>query len=119
MSKQANSIYTVLKELFPHNIILKEQYIYYKGTRLFFDYFIKDLGIFIEVQGKQHTEFVPHFHGDKKGYLKYKNRDNLKIQYVEEHDRYCLARIFYNEKVSKKMVLKKIHAALESKRSFV
>ncbi len=119
MSKQADKVYNILKELFPHNIILKEHYLYYKGTRLFFDYFIKDLGIFIEVQGRQHTEFVKHFHGNKKGYLNHKNRDNLKIQYVEEHERYCLARIFYNEKVSKKAVLKKIKAALESKRGFV
>lgn len=119
MSKQANDVYDILKELFPHNIILKEQYLYYKGTRLFFDYFIKDLGIFIEVQGRQHEQFVKHFHGNKKGYLNHKNRDNLKLQYIEEHERYCLARIFYNEKADKKLVLKKIHAALEAERGFV
>lgn len=119
MSKQADEVYNILKELFPYNIILKEHYLYYKGTRLFFDYFIKDLGIFIEVQGRQHEKFVKHFHGDKKGYLNHKNRDNLKLQYIEEHERYCLARIFYNEKIDKKFVLKRIHEALEAERGFV
>jgi hypothetical protein len=119
MSKQADSVYDILKELFPHNIIVKEHYLYYKGQRLFFDYFIKDLGVLIECQGKQHEEFIRHFHKDKQGYFNHRDRDNLKLEYVESHERYCLARIFYNEKIDKRFILKKINSALASKRGFV
>lgn len=83
MSKLADKAYDLLKEAFPHNIIVKEYYVNYKGTRLFFDFYIKDLGILFEVQGKQHEEFVKHFHQDRAGFFESKRRDNLKKEYTE------------------------------------
>lgn len=113
MSSIANTIYDILKEAFPLNIIQKEHYIYYKGTRLFFDFLIKDLNVLIEVQGRQHTAFVKHFHGDKSAFLKQKNRDNFKIQYIQENEKYCLVRFNYDEKLTKRRVIKKISKAIE------
>ncbi len=113
MSKIANELYVILKEAFPLNVIQKEHYIYYKGTRLFFDFFIKDLNVLIEVQGRQHTKFVKHFHVDKSAFLKQKNRDNYKIQYIQDNDKYCLARFNYDEKLTKQSVIRKIFKAAE------
>jgi very-short-patch-repair endonuclease len=113
MSSIANAIYDILKEAFPLNIIQKEHYVYYKGTRLFFDFLIKDLSVLIEVQGRQHTAFVKHFHRDKNDFLKQKNRDNFKIQYIQENDKYCLVRFNYDEKLTKRRVIEKISKAVE------
>lgn len=113
MSAIADTMYAVLKELFQYNLILKEYYVQFKNNRLFFDFFIKDFGILVEVQGQQHINFVKHFHQDKLSFLNQKKRDNLKRQYVEENNNLSLVRFYYNEKINKKLVMKKIKKALE------
>ena len=112
-SKQANDLYSILTEAFPNNIIKEEHYVRYKYTKLFFDFYIKDLGVLIEVQGRQHTEYVDHFHGSKDVFIEQKKRDNLKIQYVEESGSMVLIRFNYKEKLTKELVLEKICKGLE------
>jgi len=119
MSEIANKIELMLKELFLYNIILKEHYINYKGQRLFFDIFIKDLGVLIEIQGRQHFEFVKHFHGSMEGFLEQKRRDNLKLEYIEEHSKLCLVRFNYDENITKEMVLKRIVEGLSSEEGYI
>jgi len=68
--------------------------------------------VYVEVQGRQHTEFVKHFHGDKESFQAQKMRDNLKIQYVDEHGK-CLVRFNFNEKITEALVSKKINKVLE------
>lgn len=111
MSKQASDIYDLLVKTFPHLTILKEHYVRYKGQQLFFDFFIKNCNILIEVQGRQHSEYVGHFHGDKSGFIASKKRDNLKIAYCEENNLTLLA-INYNEKIETEAdLLRKISEA--------
>lgn len=115
MSKISNEIYDILQEMFPKHLgnrIQKEIYINYKGQKLFFDFYIRELGVYVEVQGRQHTQFVKHFHGDKEAFKAQKMRDNLKIRYVQEQEQ-CLVRFHYDEKITKKLVTKKINKALE------
>ncbi len=119
MSAIANKVYELLKELFPYNVLIKEHYLYYKGSRLFFDYFIKDLGVLIEVQGRQHFEFVKHFHGSKDNLFKQKDRDNLKIAYVQENKKLCLVRFYDGENLDKDNVLERIVEALSSGEGYV
>ena len=119
MSKQANDVLEIIEKLFPHNIIISEWYLRYKGQKLFFDIFIKDLGVLIEIQGRQHFEFVKHFHGSRSGFFEQKKRDNLKLEYVEENERLCLVRFNYNEKLSKKFILNRINKALKSEVGYV
>lgn len=114
MSKIANKIYDILNGMFPRLLaprITKEIYVKYEGQKLFFDFFIKEIGVYVEVQGRQHTEFVEHFHGEKEAFMAQKARDNLKIQYVEEKGQ-CLIRFNYNEKITKALVKKKINKVL-------
>jgi len=114
MSKIADKIYDILEGIFPRLSaprISKEIYIRYKGQKLFFDFFIKEIGVYVEVQGRQHTEFVKHFHGEKEAFKAQKMRDNLKIQYVEENGQ-CLVRFNFNEKITKALVKKKINKVL-------
>lgn len=98
MSKQADDIYDLLIKTFPHLTIIKEHYVRYKGQQLFFDFFIKNYNILIEVQGRQHSEYVEHFHGDRLGFIASKKRDNLKIAYCEDNNLTFIV-INYNEKI--------------------
>ncbi len=112
MSLISNKVYKLLKEIFPRNIILKEHYVNYKGTRLFYDFYIKDLGILLEVQGEQHTRFIKHFHDDKQKLIAQKNRDNLKIEYAQENE-ISFARFNFDEEITEELIKYKLYMALE------
>jgi len=114
MSEIADKIYDILVEMFPRLSaprVTKEIYVNYKGQKLFFDFLIKELGVYVEVQGRQHTKFVKHFHGTREAFMAQKARDNLKIQYVDENGK-CLIRFHYDEKITKALVKKKINKVL-------
>lgn len=116
MSKIADQIYAVLDEMFPpmpHKRVFREIYVNYRGNKLYFDFYIKELKLYVEVQGRQHVEFVKHFHGSKENFNQQKMRDNLKISYVNESDEFSLVRFYYNEKITKKLVRNKICKVLE------
>lgn len=113
MSRIANEVYDVVKRVFPLSKIKKEHYIRYKGTKLFFDFFIRDLKVLIEVQGAQHTQFTSHFHADKEAFNGQKKRDNLKIEYIQEHPELSLVRFNYDEKITSRLVKNKIHRAIK------
>lgn len=108
MSKFAEDVYTILKQIFPHFTIIKEHYVKYKNTRLFFDFWVKELNILFEVQGQQHQEFNKHFHGDANGFIASKKRDNLKKEWIEKKD-FHLVEIFPNDKLEKFSLLRKIY----------
>jgi len=112
MSLISNKVYSVLKELFPLNIIIKEHYVKYKGSKLFFDFYIKDLNVLIECQGQQHLKFIKHFHEDKRGFVAQKNRDNMKLEYVQENN-IAFVRIYFDEDITKDLIMRKIYNAIE------
>lgn len=115
MSKIADKIYNILTDMFPKLVaprVVREVYVKYKGQKLYFDFLIKELSVYVEVQGRQHTEFVKHFHGTKEAFVAQKMRDNLKIQYVEEKGK-CLVRFHHDEKITKALVKKKLNKVLE------
>lgn len=113
MSQIAEEVHNILKKLFPLNIIKKEHYVYYKGTRLFFDFYLKDLGVLVEVQGIQHVKFVRHFHGSIENFRLQKYRDNLKIAYIQENKQLSLARFYYDECITEELVLEKIDKCIK------
>ena len=120
MSVMAKKIHLVLNEIFPanpFNRVFCEHYVNYKGQRLFFDFYIKELSCFVECQGQQHTKFVKHFHGDKEKFLGQKNRDNLKIDYVQQNNMY-LVRFNYDEVIDKELIMFKINKTLDSQINF-
>lgn len=60
-----------------HNCIYKK--------RLRFDFYLPELNLVIEFQGKQHYEYIPFFHRTKKNYLNCQMRDLRKKEYCKEH----------------------------------
>jgi hypothetical protein len=115
MSVTATQVHSILNKLFPanpHRRVFEEHYVRYKGARLFFDFYVKELNVFIEVQGRQHIQFVKHFHGSAENFRAQKMRDNLKIEYVQEHDM-CLVRLYDTEDITEELILNKIDKAME------
>jgi len=55
------------------------------GQRLELDFFLPQVHVGIEIQGKQHAVFVKRFHTDAAGYEAQKERDSAKRILCEEH----------------------------------
>lgn len=68
-----------LRERFPTQRILEE--VYLPGMSLYLDFYIPLEKLAIECQGEQHEKFVPHFHQNKEGFKKSKQRDSIKRQW--------------------------------------
>lgn len=113
MSKIADNVYCSLERLFPKYTIVKEVYVNYGYTRLFFDFLIKEFGIYVEVQGAQHILFNKHFHGTKENYWAQRRRDNLKLEYIQGEENLSLVRFYYNEKLTDDLIMLKIEKALD------
>jgi len=120
MSAIAIQVQNFLETLFPSKPIKQvfcERYVKYKGHKLFFDFYIKSLDVFVEVQGRQHTEFVKHFHGERETFLQQRERDNLKRIWVEENGHH-LIRFYSTEDITEGLILDKISRAIDSEDGF-
>ena len=53
------------------------------GSLLTYDIYNATKKIAVEVQGKQHTEFVKYFHGNRLKFLEQLKRDKMKEDYAE------------------------------------
>lgn len=111
ISELAKGVKQTLKEAFPNTLIKEEHYLNYEGQRLFFDFYLPTLKIFIEVQGIQHIKFSEHFHGDATTFRASKKRDKLKKEWCALND-FTLVCINYNEiPISASELLKRIEEA--------
>jgi hypothetical protein len=73
-----------LKEKYPRATILEEFTV--PGGRLSVDFFIPSLGLVFEINGRQHDEHVPFFHGDRKtstAYGKQVSHDRVKKEWAD------------------------------------
>jgi hypothetical protein len=86
MSKLAEKVGSLLRELFPNVRIKEEHHVMYDGQRLFVDFFIPSYLIAVEVHGRQHDEFVRHFHGDDAGWRRHRKRDRRKEEWADVND---------------------------------
>lgn len=84
MSKASTKVHKLFKSQFANYKIVTEHYTPYRGNRLFFDFFIPELKLLVEVQGNQHFQFNSFFHSDKKDLTQQKFRDTLKTEWADE-----------------------------------
>jgi hypothetical protein len=112
MSQLADDVYDNLKKIYPFDCIIKEHYVFYNNTRLFFDFYIKTLNILIECQGEQHFKYNSHFHSDIKSFYAQKRRDNLKVEYCTFSNTPLV--YFYDKKdtITPNLILNRIYEAL-------
>lgn len=85
MSKLCDQVVEVIREVFPQIRIVREEYVSYRNQKLFLDIFIPQLALVIEVHGRQHDEFVEHFHGSAEKFKSHRRRDSLKEEWVAEN----------------------------------
>jgi len=52
-------------------------------TKLRLDFFLPNMNVAVEVHGRQHFEFVKHFHGTRNRYAQAKRNDELKKQWCD------------------------------------
>ena len=83
MSKLCDQVVDTLRESFPGMKITRELHVNYEKQRLYIDIWIPQLNLAIEVHGKQHDEFVKHFHGTIEDYWKSNRRDRLKKEWAD------------------------------------
>ena len=78
-SKRQRYVKLFLKDFWKDHIVFEEFPLV--GTRMTFDFYNASKKIAIEVQGRQHTQYVPFFHGTKMNYLAQLKRDQEKAQF--------------------------------------
>jgi very-short-patch-repair endonuclease len=88
MSRPQRLTLKALQQLFPCVDIYAEVYI----DGVYFDFLIPLLNIAIEVDGRQHDEFVEHFHKNAAIFGRYKRNDGKKESLCELND-FTLIRI--------------------------
>ena len=81
-SKIQNLVKNYLKKYWEHDIVFEEFPVV--GTRMTLDFYNATRNIVLEVQGKQHTKYIPFMHANSKiNYLKQLKRDQDKLKFCE------------------------------------
>lgn len=84
VSKEHLKARTLLRQIFPTCVTLEEVPItVVKGKTLFVDFFLPLLKMVIEVHGRQHFEFVQHFHTDIFGWVQQQKNDREKDEWCK------------------------------------
>lgn len=90
-----------LKEYWRNHIVFEEFPV--AGTKLSLDFYNANKKVAVEVQGKQHTKYVPFFHGKNKiNYINQLKRDQDKLKFCELND-IQLIEIYEEDKLNKKL----------------
>lgn len=100
-SKIQYSAKQFLKKYWSNHIVFEEFPV--AGTRLSLDFYNANKKIAVEVQGRQHTKYVPFFHGKNKiNYINQLKRDQDKLKFCELND-IQLVEIYDGDEVNKKL----------------
>lgn len=97
LHKQARKI---IYELFPTTMILEEVPVKLtaKGNTVYFDYYLPQIDMAIEVHGKQHYFFSTLFHADRQAFIKQQKTDRDKATFCELN-RITFIELPYNEEI--------------------
>ena len=107
-SKLHKRVWRLVKSTFPDWKWVQEKYISVDGNTLSIDISSKiPIKIAIELHGKQHLEYVQHFHGNKWGFKRAVARDVAKKKYLIEND-YSFVEFYTTEKLSDSDIINRI-----------
>lgn len=74
---------TILRELYPFDAICEEVTLPgCSDSALFLDFLLPARKLALEINGRQHAEYVPFFHGSKAGFAKSQVRDKKKAEFL-------------------------------------
>lgn len=80
MSTGSQNLKKILIQLYKDTPIEEE---YHVGESLRLDFYLPQMKLGFEYHGRQHREFVEHFHGDNSGFKASQYRDQRKIELAE------------------------------------
>lgn len=108
----------LLREIYPGFTILEEESLKTvvddRKTTLFVDIVVRELSVVIECHGRQHFEFVPHFHQTRDQFAQAVARDRAKAQTVIDAGySYVVVRFDEESKLTQGLLMTKIITALE------
>jgi hypothetical protein len=84
----------LLQELYPTQTILEEVPIrVHRNENLYLDFYLPLRKMAIEVQGKQHDIYIPHFHKTLRGFTNSKQRDEDKLNWCNLNN---ISLIYFN-----------------------
>lgn len=79
-----NKARRLIKKLYPVEFVFEETPIeVYGGKRLYLDFYLTSTRMAVEVQGRQHFDFIPHFHKSKFKFLKSQKNDQYKQEWCD------------------------------------
>lgn len=93
--------------------VVTEYYVNFNNNKLYFDFYVPELGTFFECQGQQHFKFVKFFHGDVGNFKAQKARDNDKLAYIQLENKF-LVYVNHWEDVTTELILSRIEEAMDS-----
>ena len=100
-SKIQFAVKQFLKKYWTSHIVFEEFPV--AGTKLSLDFYNANKKIAVEVQGRQHTKYVPFFHGGNKiNYLNQLKRDQDKFRLCEMNN-IKLVEVYEGEEASEKL----------------
>ena len=111
LSKGAKKLKELLFDIFGKHVRLFEEYHLGEGLRL--DFYLPDFYLGFEYHGRQHAEFVEHFHGSASGFREAQRRDNHKIELCSAQD-IVLVVVWHDEVLSKDGLIDKCNKAKEN-----
>ena len=89
----------IIREILPSTKIMEEVSVKISNVqkaRQYLDIYLPDRDLVVEVHGRQHSEYVPHFHGTKRNFLRCQAADRAKNLWCELND-LELVELFHNE----------------------
>lgn len=104
-SKDQQILYNYLSEMFPSLDVIYEYALYELNQRI--DIYIPNLALAFEYHGRQHYDFVEHFHKTLQGFEDAQKMDQRKREYLLLHG-IKLIEIPYNKMVTSKEELQKL-----------
>ncbi|MBL69619.1 MAG: hypothetical protein CMO74_14455 [Verrucomicrobiales bacterium] len=101
-SKLQFQVKQLLKKHWKSHVVFEEFPV--AGTKMSLDFYNANKKIAIEVQGKQHTNYTPHFHGgNQANFLSQKRRDYHKKLFCEKNE-IKLIEIHEGEDIGEKLI---------------
>ena len=101
-SKMQKEVKTLLKPHWYSHVVFEEFPV--AGTKMTLDFYNANKKVAIEVQGRQHTKYIPHFHGkNKANFLSQKRRDIQKKEFCRLN-KIRLIEIFPEDNLTEKFI---------------
>ena len=97
MSKGSEELEALLKQVFGDAVRIV--YEYHVGESLRLDFYLPDYHLGLEFHGRQHREYISHFHGDASGFEASKRRDDRKMELCIEKN-IGLVTIWFDEELT-------------------